>query len=62
MKEWTLEERYRVLHNADEIYQHIQTSDYRQMYHIQPVTELSSDPNGFVLHEGKWHLFYQWCP
>ena len=65
MKEWTREERYRVLHDPEEIrplYERIKTSVYRQTYHVQPVTGLSSDPNGFALHQGKWHLCYQWCP
>lgn len=65
MKEWTLEERYRVLESADdiaELHERIKKSIYRQKYHVQPVTGLSSDPNGFVYHEGKWHLFYQWTP
>ena len=59
MKEWTREERYRVLNSPDEIrdlYDRIQTSAYRQRYHVQPVTGLSSDPNGFALHKGVWHL------
>lgn len=21
-----------------------------------------NDPNGFIYHDGVWHLFYQWCP
>ena len=65
MKEWTREERYRVLQSPDEIrdlYERIQTSPWRQRYHVQPVTGLSSDPNGFALHKGVWHLCYQWCP
>ena len=65
MKEWTTEERYRVLKDASEIrdlYDRIQASDYRQAYHIQPITGLSSDPNGFIYHKGIWHLYYQWCP
>ena len=65
MKEWTTEERYRVLTDASEIrdlYDRIQESDYRQAYHIQPITGLSSDPNGFIYHKGIWHLYYQWCP
>ena len=65
MKEWTREERYRVLKGPEEIrdlYDRIQTSAYRQRYHVQPITGLSSDPNGFALHNGTWHLCYQWCP
>ena len=65
MREWTREERYRVLHSADEIvglHDSIVSSDYRQKYHVQPVTGLSSDPNGFGYHKGVWHLYYQWCP
>ena len=65
MREWTRDERYRVLQSPDEIrdlYERIKTSVYRQTYHVQPVTGLSSDPNGFALHNGTWHLCYQWCP
>ncbi|MDO4942550.1 MAG: sucrose-6-phosphate hydrolase [Lachnospiraceae bacterium] len=65
MKQWTLEERYRVLKSPNEIkdlHTKISKSKYRQSYHIQPVTGLSSDPNGFVYHKGTWHLCYQWCP
>ena len=65
MKEWTREERYRVLKGPEEIrdlYDRIQGSAYRQRYHVQPITGLSSDPNGFALHNGTWHLCYQWCP
>ena len=54
MKEWTQEERYRVLQSPDDvrdIYEHIKKSVYRQAYHIQPVTGLSSDPNGFAFHQ-----------
>ena len=65
MKEWTREERYRVLNDPSEIrelYDRVKTSAYRQLYHVQPITGLSSDPNGFALHRGIWHLCYQWCP
>ena len=65
MREWTREERYRVLHSADEIadlHDRNAKSVYRQTYHVQPITGLSSDPNGFVLFKGTWHLCYQWCP
>ena len=65
MREWTLEERYRVLEGPEdirELYERVQKSAFRQQYHVQPITGLSSDPNGFAFYEGKWHLFYQWCP
>ena len=65
MREWSRDERYRVLQSADEIrdlHEKISKSVYRQLYHVQPVTGLSSDPNGFTYHKGVWHLFYQWCP
>ena len=65
MKQWTKEERYRVLKSAEELrplHERIIHSDYRQHYHIQAVTGLLNDPNGFVFHDGVWHLFYQWCP
>ena len=65
MKQWTQEERYRVLQSPEEVrelHERISKSVYRQTYHIQPVTGLSSDPNGFAFHQGMWHLFYQWCP
>ncbi len=65
MKTWTKEERYRQLTDPQELWQlHEETaaSPYRQTYHIQPVTGLLNDPNGFVWHDKKWHLFYQWCP
>ena len=65
MKEWTREERYRVLKNKSELnhlYEINTSSVYRQDYHIQPITGLSNDPNGFIYAQGKWHLFYQWCP
>ena len=61
MKEWTREARYRVLKRPEEIrnlYERIKTSVYRQRCHVQPITGLSSDPNGFALHEGTWHLCY----
>jgi len=65
MKNWTREERYRVLHDPEELrplHEQIQKSPYRQLYHVQGVTGLINDPNGYVYHNGLWHLFYQWCP
>ena len=65
MREWTREERYQVLESPEQIrdlHERISASAWRQTYHVQPVTGLSSDPNGFAYHKGVWHLFYQWCP
>ncbi len=65
MKEWSREERYRKLRDPSELvslHDQIAKSPYRQTFHIQPVTGLLNDPNGFILHDGQWHLFYQWCP
>ena len=65
MREWTREERYRYLKDPEELrelYRKNSASAYRQKYHIQAVTGLINDPNGFVRFDGRWHLFYQWCP
>jgi beta-fructofuranosidase len=65
MKEFTREERYRVLQDASELsalYTKNTRSIYRQNCHVQPLTGLSNDPNGFIYAYGQWHLFYQWCP
>ncbi len=65
MKEWTREERYRILMDPMELWElheKAAASPYRQSFHIQSVTGLMNDPNGFVWHDNQWHLFYQWCP
>lgn len=65
MREWTREERYRYLKDPQELqelYSRIAASPYRQTFHNQAVTGLMNDPNGFVWHDNRWHLFYQWCP
>ena len=31
-------------------------------WHAAPVCGLMNDPNGFIYHKGRWHLFYQWNP
>ncbi len=36
--------------------------DYRPLWHIAPPQGLLNDPNGFIWHNGEYHLFYQWYP
>ncbi|OIN68308.1 sucrose-6-phosphate hydrolase [Exiguobacterium sp. KRL4] len=67
MNQWTREARYRPLSDlAPEVYQlmkeEVRTSPWRFSFHIQPPTGLLNDPNGFVYHDGTYHLFYQWFP
>ena len=65
MKDWTKEEKYSSYKNEEElrpIFDEVSKSSYRQHFHIQPVTGLLNDPNGFIYHDGVWHLFYQWFP
>lgn len=67
MKEWTKEELSRRLTFEDtselrEMHNHIRSSIWRTQFHIQTVTGLMNDPNGFCFYKGKWHLFYQWFP
>ncbi|OXX75165.1 sucrose-6-phosphate hydrolase [Vibrio sp. V19_P1S1T109] len=35
---------------------------FRPTWHISPPQGLLNDPNGFIYHQGKYHLFYQWYP
>lgn len=37
-------------------------SAFRPDWHISPPQGLLNDPNGFIYHQGKYHLFYQWYP
>lgn len=67
MKTWTLKERRRTLteddrHELQQLHERISASAWRATYHVQPVTGLMNDPNGFSWFGGKWHLFYQWFP
>ncbi|NPE55847.1 sucrose-6-phosphate hydrolase [Dickeya dadantii] len=40
-----------------------QTYDpHRPQWHLSPLVGLLNDPNGFVQHKGRYHLFYQWNP
>ena len=35
---------------------------YRPLVHFTPRANWMNDPNGMVLHEGTWHLFFQHNP
>ncbi|GIP46253.1 invertase [Paenibacillus sp. J45TS6] len=63
----TREEKYRKLEQAfpgevDNLIALVGKSPWRQLFHIQPLTGLLNDPNGFTFFQGEYHLFYQWFP
>ncbi|MHD0397803.1 glycoside hydrolase family 32 protein [Staphylococcus simulans] len=65
--EWTREARYRGLSSIsnetfEQMIQQVNQSPWRQHFHIQPVSGLLNDPNGFIYFKGQYHLFYQWYP
>ena len=66
-KPWTSPERYRAYKDYTKGYvtaltDTVNTSHYRNTYHIEPETGLLNDPNGFSYFNGKYHLFYQVFP
>ncbi|MED0715695.1 sucrose-6-phosphate hydrolase [Aeribacillus composti] len=65
--EWTRKQRYRRIEEATKeelnaLKEKVNNSIWRQKFHIQPVTGLLNDPNGFSYFNGEYHLFYQWFP
>ena len=65
MMNLTTDKKYKYLEDPSELaelHEKTQKSGYRQAYHVQAVTGLINDPNGFSFFDGRWHLFYQWCP
>ena len=61
-KPWTSPERYRAYKDYTKGYvtaltDTVNTSHYRNTYHIEPETGLLNDPNGFSYFNGKYHLF-----
>ncbi|KAA9016462.1 glycoside hydrolase family 32 protein [Niallia endozanthoxylica] len=65
--EWTKEARYRELEDVTKeeltaLEKIVNECPWRQTYHIQPITGLLNDPNGFSYYNGEYHLFYQWFP
>lgn len=35
---------------------------FRPQFHFTPERNWMNDPNGMVLYDGEWHLFYQYNP
>ena len=35
---------------------------HRPVWHLAPSVGLLNDPNGFIQHQGRYHLCYQWNP
>lgn len=67
MKTWSTKEKVRTLTNNDrhelrQLHERVAQSAWREKFHIQTVTGLMNDPNGFCFFDGRWHLFYQWFP
>ncbi|MBE6129046.1 MAG: sucrose-6-phosphate hydrolase [Erysipelotrichaceae bacterium] len=67
MRTWTRKEKYRTISPDDRyelqnLHERIAQSRWRSTFHVQPVTGLMNDPNGFSWFDGKWHLYYQWFP
>nr|WP_263323719.1 sucrose-6-phosphate hydrolase [Neobacillus sp. Marseille-Q6967] len=65
--EWTKERRYRSMDDVSNeeiegLAKLVSQCPWRQSFHIQPVTGLLNDPNGFAYFNGEYHLFYQWFP
>ncbi|QOS78740.1 sucrose-6-phosphate hydrolase [Paenibacillus sp. JNUCC31] len=63
----TRKQRYRRIEQAEpgeigKLEALISACTWRQHYHIQPITGLLNDPNGFSYYQGYYHLFYQWFP
>ncbi|WP_368252170.1 sucrose-6-phosphate hydrolase [Enterococcus sp. 2201sp1_2201st1_B8_2201SCRN_220225] len=65
--DWTRTQRYQSYDQwspkyKNDLKQQVATSAWRLGYHVQPVTGLLNDPNGFSYYDGKWQLFYQAYP
>ena len=62
MKQWTPEEKRRVYKDTDYqelklLHEEVSRSRWRTQFHVQTVTGLMNDPNGFSYWNGQWHLF-----
>lgn len=67
LKNWTIEEKYKPYNQwskdyIEQLRNAVQSSKWRQNFHVQPEMGLLNDPNGFTYHDGKWIIFYQAFP
>jgi beta-fructofuranosidase len=65
--EWHKEKKYRRIEDISKeefelLVSRVNSCPWRQAYHIQPISGLLNDPNGFSFYNGEYHLFYQWHP
>lgn len=65
--DWTRAKRYQPYDQWSPDYtktlkQTVAASTWQLAYHVQPVSGLLNDPNGFSYYDGKWQLFYQAYP
>ncbi|XOQ14302.1 MAG: Sucrose-6-phosphate hydrolase [Shouchella clausii] len=65
--EWHIENKYRRIEEVSQaefaaLKSRVKSSPWQQTFHIQPISGLLNDPNGFSFFNGEYHLFYQWHP
>jgi len=65
--EWHIEKKYRRIEEVSQeefnaLISTVNSCPWRQNFHIQPISGLLNDPNGFSFYNGEYHLFYQWHP
>jgi|SRR5690625_5180306 len=64
---WSIGNKYRRIEDVSHeamcaLESKVSQCPWRQTFHVQPITGLLNDPNGFSYFNGEYHLFYQWHP
>lgn len=52
----------RVAHALMTAHSRMEDDPHRPRWHLSPIVGLLNDPNGFIHHQWRYHLFYQWNP
>ncbi|XP_020573357.1 beta-fructofuranosidase, insoluble isoenzyme 4-like [Phalaenopsis equestris] len=60
--DWSKSSRGHVLNLDSEVPLSIASKEYRAAFHFQPPQNWINDPNGPMLYNGIYHLFYQYNP